>query len=66
MGRIRRKGYVIEWFIGDHVPRHVHIYNSKGRFLGRLDIQTMKGIEDWKSDRKLVTVIKSLKQESRL
>jgi hypothetical protein len=66
MGRIRRKGYIIEWFIGDHVPRHVHIYDSKGRFLGRLDIQTLKGIEDWKPHRKLVTVIKSLKQEGRL
>jgi hypothetical protein len=66
VGRIRRGGYIIEWFIGDHVPRHVHIYDSRGRFVGRLDTQKMKGIEDWKPDRKLVTVIKSLKREGRL
>jgi len=66
MGRIRRGGYIIEWFIGDHVPQHVHIYDSKGRFIGRLDIKEMKGIENWKPDKKLVRVIKSLKREGRL
>jgi len=29
MGRIKRGGYLIEWWIGDHMPKHVHIY--KGR-----------------------------------
>ncbi len=36
MARIRRYGYVVEWFIGDHVPRHVHVYDSDGRLIGRL------------------------------
>jgi hypothetical protein len=39
MGEITRRGYRIEWFIGDHGPRHVHVYDAKERFLGRLDIR---------------------------
>jgi hypothetical protein len=46
MGRFRRSGYVVEWFIGDHDPRHVHVYDSKGRFLGRLDLEALVGLED--------------------
>ena len=54
MGRIRRNGYIIEWFIGDHPPRHVHVFNSKGVFLGRLVIDDLTAIEDWKPSRQLI------------
>ena len=47
MGEITRRGYRIEWFIGDHGPTHVHVYDAKERFLGRLDLQQMRGIEGW-------------------
>jgi hypothetical protein len=38
-------GEGIEWFIGDHGPRHVHVYDAKEHFLGRLDIERMRGID---------------------
>jgi hypothetical protein len=66
MGKVRRSGYVLEWFIGDHVPRHVHVYDSKGRLIGRLDIDRMMGVEGWKPDRKLVKLVYDLKVEGRL
>lgn len=28
MGRIKRGGYLIEWWIGDHYPKHVHVYKN--------------------------------------
>lgn len=28
MGRIRRGGYLIDWWIGDHTPKHVHVYRD--------------------------------------
>ena len=39
MGRVRRYGYFLEWYIGDHIPRHVHVFNSKGSqdWLGAMD-----------------------------
>jgi hypothetical protein len=66
MGAITRRGYRIEWFIGDHGPRHVHVYDSKERLLGRLDLQSMRGIEGWMPSRKLIRVIEELKREGRL
>ena len=66
MGKIRRGGYILEWFIGDHVPRHIHIYDSKHKFIGRLDLDRMVGLEGWMPDRKLVTLIRDLRDEGRL
>lgn len=66
MGKVRRGGYVLEWFIGDHQPRHVHVYDAKGRHLGRLDIDRLAGVENWTPDRKLVKLIQDLKSEGRL
>lgn len=66
MGRIRRSIYVVERFIGDHDPRHVHVYDSKGRFLGRLDLEALVGLEDWSPSDKLVLLIKDLKAEGKL
>ena len=66
MGKVRRGGYILEWFIGDHVPRHIHVYDSKRKFIGRLDVDRMVGLEGWMPDRKLITLIRDLKQERRL
>ena len=66
MGKVRRSGYVLEWFIGDHAPRHIHVYDAKGRQIGRLDIDRLVGVENWMPDRKLVKLIEDLKREGRL
>ena len=66
MARIRRYGYILEWFIGDHVPRHIHVYDNKGRLLGRLDVNRLVGIEGWTPERKLVKLIDELQKEGRL
>ncbi len=66
MARVRRYGYIVEWFVGDHVPRHVHVYDSKGRFLGRLDVGRLAGVEGWVPDQKLIKLIEELQRENRL
>jgi hypothetical protein len=66
MGRVRRYGYTLEWFIGDHIPRHVHVYNSKGELIGRLDVDRLIGLENWTPDKKLVKLIEELRREGRL
>ena len=33
MGKVRRGGYVFEWWIGDHPPRHIHVSDSNGKLL---------------------------------
>ncbi|MBI4023443.1 MAG: hypothetical protein HY360_00585 [Verrucomicrobia bacterium] len=66
MGEICRAGFRLEWHIGDHPPRHVHVYDSKGRFIGRLNIENMQGIEDWMPSKKLVEIIHELMKEGKL
>ena len=66
MGKVRRSGYVLEWFIGDHRPRHVHVYDAKGRQIGRLDVDRLVGVEGWMPDKKLVKLIEDLRREGRL
>ena len=52
MGKIRRGGYIIVWWKGDHAPRHVHVkLGSSGKKIGRLDIDTLRGLEGWIPDR---------------
>ena len=66
MGKIRRGGYILEWFIGVHAPRHIHVYDNKRRFIGRLDLDRMSGLQGWMPDRKLIRLIQDLRQEGRL
>jgi len=66
MGRIRKGGYIIKWFIGDHAPRHVHIETPDGKLLGRLNLETMTGVEGWQPSRKLLKVIAEIQREGRL
>ena len=66
MGKVRRGGYIIVWWTGDHEPRHVHVKTSSGKKLGRLDITALRGLEGWLPDRKLIEVIEQLKSEGRL
>ena len=66
MGRIRRAGYIITWFIGDHTPRHVHVETDKGKLIGRFALQTRRGMEGWQPDKKLLKLIADLESEGRL
>jgi hypothetical protein len=66
MGRIRRGGFIITWFAGDHPPRHVHVETDKGELVGRLNLETRRGMEGWQPSRKLLQVIESLERDRRL
>ena len=66
MARYKRGGYIFDCWIGDHTPRHFHVFDSKGNFLGRFDFENMKPIGNWKPPRKIIKYIKALVQEEGL
>ncbi len=66
MGRVRRGGYILFWWIADHDPRHVHVRTAKGKKLGRVNLETLEGLEDWTPPKDLVNIINELKREGRL
>jgi len=66
MGKVRRGGYIFEWWIGDHPPRHLHVSDSNGELLGRVALEDMRPLDDWKPPQKVVEIIRQLIDEGRL
>jgi hypothetical protein len=66
MGRVRRGGYVFEWWIGDHPPRHIHVSDTNGRILGRIRLDTKQSIDPWKPPRKVIEIIEELQRTGRI
>jgi len=61
MVKVRRSNYVFLTWIGDHSPRHVHVYKSS-RLVVKWDLENwlpMKG----KANRKLLLLIEELNRE---
>lgn len=41
MGRAKRGGYLIEWWMGDHLPKHIHIYKN-GKEIAKVQIPELR------------------------
>ena len=66
MGRIRRGGYIFISWVGDHPPRHVHIYDVNANFIRRMNLETMQPMDVVKVDKGIVDIIRDLQTEGRL
>ena len=66
MGKVRRSGYLFIWWSGEHKPRHVHVFDGKGKLLGRVTIETKTPLDAWLPTRKVVEIIQALQREGRL
>ena len=66
MGKIRRGGFIFVWWKGDHPPRHVHVFSSAGKLLGRIVIETNEPLDDWSPPRRVLKIIEELEKEGRL
>ena len=45
MGRKKFKNYIIEWWLGDHLPKHVHIFKD-GEFIAKIEIPSLIILEE--------------------
>lgn len=66
MGKIRRGGYVFLWWIGDHSPSHVHVFDKNGKLISRVNLETMRPMDIPKIDSRIITLIRELRDEGRL
>ncbi len=64
MSKIRRGGYVFITWIGDHLPRHVHVYRD-GSLVVKWDLEERQVMEGVASAR-LRDLIEELEREGRL
>jgi len=64
MGKVRRGGFIFVTWIGDHPPRHVHVYRD-GKLIVKWDLenrQPMKG----EATARLIELIDQLEAEGQL
>jgi len=64
LGKERRGGYVFVSWIGDHSPRHVHVYRN-GRLVLKWDLDRRKVMKG-RVTRRLVKLIDDLEREQLL
>jgi hypothetical protein len=66
MGKVRRGGFIFMWWIGDHSPRHIHVFDKNGRLITRVDLDTLQPMDIPKRERKILELIRELQREGRL
>jgi hypothetical protein len=64
MTRIRRGGYVFMTWVGDHPPKHIHVYRD-GKLVLTWDIQGSEVLAGEWSPR-IVSLIRELQSKGRL
>ncbi len=65
MGRIKRGGYIFVFWIGDHPPRHVHVFRD-GRLIAKVELATELTVMDGKLSSKVRKILKELIVEGKL
>ncbi|MFC1611268.1 DUF4160 domain-containing protein [Myxococcota bacterium] len=64
MGRERRGGYLFEWWIGDHSPKHVHVYKD-GKFVAKIQVPSLLVLSG-SPGRRVLTLVRELLGEGKL
>ena len=65
MGRVRRGGYIFEFWVGDHPPRHVHIMSDR-RLIAKVELDEKLTVMEGKVNRKLREILRELVKEGLL
>lgn len=53
MGRLKARGFEFRWYVSDHPPPHVHIFDENGREIGRFDLLRRRPMDDFVLTHKL-------------
>lgn len=65
MGRIRRGGYIFDFWVGDHPPRHVHVLKDR-RLIARVELDEKLTLMEGKISRRVRKILKTLIREGTL
>jgi hypothetical protein len=64
MSTVRRGGYVFLTWIGDHLPRHVHVYRD-GKLIVKWDLDNWKPMAGHAS-RRILQLLQELEAEGKI
>lgn len=62
MGRIRRGGYIFEFWVGDHPPRHVHVLKDR-KLVAKVELDERLTVMEGQVSGKLSKILKALVKE---
>lgn len=65
MGRIRRGGYLFEFWVGDHPPRHVHVLKDR-KLLAKVELDERFTLMEGRINRRIREILKELVKEGLL
>ena len=61
MGKLRRGGYIFVWWLGDHSPKHVHVYRDR-RLIVKWDLDNGKPMKG-NASKRIIELIQELVRE---
>jgi len=64
MEKVRRGNFIFVTWVGDHAPRHVHVFR-RGRLVVKFDLERSKVMEG-RINRRILELIKELRREGLL
>ena len=64
MGKLRRGGYIFVWWLGDHSPKHVHLYRDR-RLVVKWDLDNGKPMKG-NASKRIIELIQELVGEGLL
>jgi hypothetical protein len=62
VGRIKRGGYIFEFWVGDHSPRHVHVMKN-GKLIAKVELDAIFTLMEGKITRRIRKILKTLTEE---
>ena len=65
MGRVRRGGYIFEFWVGDHPPQHVHVLKDR-KLVAKVELDDQLTLMEGKIDRRIREILKALIKEGEL
>jgi hypothetical protein len=66
MGRIRRGGYIFMWWIGDHPPRHLHVFDKDQKLITRVNLETLQPLDMPTLPKRVAEIIRELQREGHI
>lgn len=61
MGRIKRSGFIFEFWVGDHPPRHVHVLKNR-KLIARVELDEKLTLMEGKISRRVKKILQTLVQ----
>lgn len=62
VGRVRRGGYIFEFWVGDHPPRHVHVLKDR-KLIAKVELDEKLTLMEGKLSRKIRKILRILIRE---